>query len=94
MSYVVRIRNNSTGEIRPWDSGLDYDPACHDGFIYHWTEGNFGCDCNRSNFFHRNDEHDYSDECGNDGYTVIDATLPDGTVIVIDEHDESTCAYC
>lgn len=42
--YDVEIRHNSTGEVRrfrlwfPWNDGSDF----------WWSDGNFGCDCNRS----------------------------------------------
>ena len=48
--YTMEIRCNATGDIRertykygPWDYGQEW----------YWTEGNFGCDCNRKMEFDR-----------------------------------------
>lgn len=49
MSYLVHILDTTTGERRVYtDSGEWW--ATSD---YMWTEGNYGCDCNRSLFFAR-----------------------------------------
>lgn len=44
MSYVATIVDNATGERREAPMDLEW----HDeGSEFWWTEGNFGCDCNR-----------------------------------------------
>ena len=50
-AYITRVK---TGEVRkyedPWEeTGQDPDHW----FSYQWTDGNYGCDCNRRLFFHR-----------------------------------------
>jgi hypothetical protein len=80
--YKVRIKNNQTGEIRESDQDLDWG----EGSLFWWTDGNFGCDCNREWVFQRAGNEPISDdpECGNSRYTVIDAVLDSGVVIKID----------
>jgi hypothetical protein len=82
MSYVVRIKNNETGEIRNHEIDLDWSERS----LFWWTKGNFGCDCNREWEFQRANNETESEEpvCGHSRFTVIDATLEDGTVILID----------
>lgn len=89
MKYKVAIRNNSTKEIRIRDMG---DIPWGDSSEFWWTDGNFGCDCNRELEFLRagNEEKETSiDEvrCGEDRYSVLYAELEDGTKIIIDEEN-------
>ena len=59
-----------------------------EGLLFQWTDGNFGCDCNRELFFRRLGDEDFDEEaveCLPSGrYTVIDVTMPDGEVIPVD----------
>lgn len=84
-NYTVRIRDNATGEIRECEQGVGW----HDSSVFWWTEGNMGCDCNRRIEFIRASGRQPTDEewdipCTDDKYTAIDATMPDGKVIVLD----------
>ena len=45
--YTVNIRDRTTGFVRPHEVEFDWD----DNQKWLWTEGNFGCDCNRRIFF-------------------------------------------
>jgi hypothetical protein len=81
MSYTIRIRNNATGEIR------QSPPYDFEWSEFWWTEGNMACDCNRHFEWLRaggpvptGETH----ECGEGAYTVIDATLSDGSVVQVD----------
>lgn len=92
--YRFRIRCNATGEVREhtwpeYEEERDEDPATlREGILFQWTEGNFGCDCNRELFFRDAGDEDYDPdavECLPSGrYTVIDVTLPDGEVLPVD----------
>jgi len=82
MSYSVRIRNNETQETRTFEEPGDW----HEGSIHWWTNGNMGCDCNLRALFHGT-ATSVDSLCGVDGYTVRDITLPDGTVVQIEEQD-------
>jgi len=80
MAYTVRIRNNQTGEIRqsrPYDFEFSH---------FWWTDGNFGCDCNRQLEFWRAGNEDETGDapCGEGRFTVIEAVLEDGSTIQID----------
>lgn len=79
--YTVRIKNNETGEIRDVEVDLPWENH-HE---YLWTEGNYGCDCNRAIMFHQKDVKPVDSACGETRYTCIDATLSDGAVVVLDE---------
>ncbi len=93
MSYQVAIRHNPSGEIRiaSQTDTESYKYEWDDGQMFWWTDGNFGCDCNRELEFIRasgravtEEEFDNS-ECGTTVYTVLHAILPDGTIIPIEE---------
>lgn len=60
------IKRNSDGLVVLDDSLWDY----HSDSI--WCDGNFACDCNRSDFFHQAAklDVDYDDSCGNERYSV------------------------
>lgn len=83
--YRVIIRNNETREIRTREYGEDWDDSCE----WLWTEGNFGCDCNRSlEFALAAGEHpklEESDECSENRYTVLCVELPSGQLVSIDD---------
>ncbi|HEX9812083.1 MAG TPA: hypothetical protein VGA88_08365 [Burkholderiales bacterium] len=84
--YKVLLRNNYTSEER-W---VNYDMPWDGGSVFLWTEGNYGCDCNRHLFFERafgrepdDDEH----VCGDEKYTAVCAELPDGKRHELDAHN-------
>lgn len=59
---IVKIRNNTTGEI------VDY--ATVGSFVdFIWSEGNYACDCNRSRFFDGLVEYE-DRECGEEKYSI------------------------
>lgn len=87
MSYIVKIRKNSTGEIRHITRDYDWFWSTGDGSdLFMWTDGNYACDCNRELFFEEdNDDFAFEDaKCSTDRFTAICAILPDGTVEPID----------
>ncbi len=86
MKYKVTIRKNDTGEVRIKDmKSIEWG----DHSVYWWTEGNFGCDCNRDREFKRAggeeiDPDDDSDRCGDTAYTALFAELENGKQVQID----------
>lgn len=68
---------------------IHYNGVWHEASYFHWTEGNFGCDCNRSLFFSawKSD----SVGCGgNDNrFYLAKIVLEDGTEVLVDVQDES-----
>lgn len=93
MTYKVAIRKNETGEVRIRTiEGLDWHKADGGDDMYWWTEGNFGCDCNRELEFERAGGNDpnLGTKCGDERYSVLYAELPDGTRIEIDTDDAAT----
>jgi hypothetical protein len=83
--YHVAIRKNETGEVRMYR----HDMAWDDSSMYQWTDGNYGCDCNRELFWHRaNGDEAEAISCGSTDFTVLYAELPDGTRIEIDDPPE------
>lgn len=88
MGYTVRLRKNSTGEIR----ARSYDDEWDDVQAYSWEDGGFACDCNRDLEFQRaalpESEVDWSTgTCGESEYTVLDVSLPDGSVIPLEQEN-------
>ena len=77
--YKVAIRKNETGEIRV----VEHESEWEDHHIFLWTEGNYGCDCNREGFFTHGEE--WPEECSEGRYSALYAELEDGTRITIDE---------
>ena len=67
IEVVARIRRNRDGYEAETTDFLP-DGADDEGIIYHWTAGNFGCDCNRSLF--AGDAGD-SDDCGNTRFSLV-----------------------
>jgi hypothetical protein len=87
MPYQVLIRNNATGEERLYTDEHDWN----DVGDYIWTEGNYGCDCNRSIFFGRAaglepEEVDLA-ECGESAFSIPYVILPNGERVEIDSED-------
>lgn len=64
-----------------------------DSSVFWWTEGNFGCDCNRGSSFLRaggpgpaDDPHwnNVDFDCGDTAYSVLYCELADGRRVPID----------
>lgn len=95
MPYKVAIRKNATGEVRLREMPYDWrKPDGSDDLLW-WTDGNFGCDCNRELEFERaagGDPGLDEVECGNEAYSVLYAELPDGERVVVDENVAPTSA--
>lgn len=67
---IAFIRNNKTGEVRR--SVSKRDPEYDDNVEFMWTDGNYGCDCNRALFFARAAGDDEPDiDCGEEAYSVL-----------------------
>lgn len=59
--------------------GDDYDDPWH--VLFMWTEGNFGCDCNKSLFIQRQCDDDFPDrDCGDD-IALVSLVAEDGTTL-------------
>lgn len=86
MTYQVLIRRNSDGVERLRTVEWDWFKNGEHGDLYWWTEGNFGCDCNRKWEFERAYGEPISEQgpCGRAAYTVVKAILPNGLEIPID----------
>ena len=81
--YIITIRNNATGECRDIRHALEWSESS----VFWLTEGNFGCDCNRWLDFERaggNDPNLYDAQCGDGGFSILRATLEDGTVVELE----------
>jgi hypothetical protein len=86
--YRILIRDNQTKEerlSRPFDFG-EFD----DGQLFWLTEGNYGCDCNRSLEFQRSDgRHEslvhWNQPCGNERFSILKAILSDGSEREVDD---------
>lgn len=86
MKYTFVIRHNPTGEVRHYADPFDWDDEEVMEFAY--TDGNYGCDCNRSLFFAdaNGEERSHGNvECGGDVYSIPYATREDGVRIWLDD---------
>ena len=73
--YRVLLRDNQAGEERWYTYEFPWDEISY----FLWTEGNYGCDCNRHIFFEEATGRDTGDcPCGESRYTAVCAELPDG----------------
>ena len=87
MKYIIRLRDNETGEEISYmeDYAREQSDEAEALLVFIWTEGNYACDCNRGLFFGRaKDGNDMEVECGFTRFTAVDATAEDGTVIPLD----------
>jgi hypothetical protein len=80
MSYKVTIRNNQNGEVREINEDRSWEDHSH----WFWTEGDYGCDCNRYVVWNDYQQEDEDPPCGHTLFTVQHVTLPTGEVIKID----------
>jgi hypothetical protein len=83
MPYTVRLRRNSDGEVRT------SRPYVFEFSHFWWTDGNFGCDCNRHMEFERVltphmlwEEHPCTK--GKNAYTALEVVFENGTTEPID----------
>jgi hypothetical protein len=88
--YKVAIRKNDTQETRMYEVDFtDWENQYGTNDLFWWTEGNFGCDCNRGDSWHRagGEPTEIEYPCGGDLFSALYAVLPDGSKIPIDEED-------
>jgi hypothetical protein len=81
--YNVHITDTTTGEAVVYR----YHYSWADGSEYLWSEGNYGCDCNRHIFFEeaKSPGSDAPDrECGN-GRFIVQCFADDGTKLYSDD---------
>jgi len=87
MHYKVLIQDNQTKERVEYSLSFDWDG---ENSLYWWTEGNFGCDCNRGMSFMRAKgipEEQIDSPCSENKYRVIKAILNDNSEVIIDGED-------
>ncbi len=71
VAISAHMTDTRTGESRVYGTYYPMDDGGDDysGIVFHWTSGNYSCDCNRSLFF-----YDYADgtelNC-NEGENII-----------------------
>lgn len=95
MKYTVTIRNNETGEIKVHKDNYDwkdnteggYLTTAFEGFTYQWTDGNFGCDCNRAIFMYGYDK-EAGRKCSTGKFDLIKIVDEDGNEYPVDEFNE------
>jgi hypothetical protein len=84
--YKIAIKNNETKEIRLYICNLEWEEHS----AYMWTDGNYGCDCNRAILFEEAIGNEIDDSaidlpCGEERYTCLYAELEDESRIELDE---------
>ena len=83
MSYAVHLRRNADGVVRV----ITEDDAWDETADYIWTDGNFGCDCNRALLFARaaGEPDPENSACGETAFAAIKAVLESGEEIELDD---------
>lgn len=64
---IIQIRENATGEIVEFEDKTIFKEDENAPSTYFWSDGNFACDCNRRDAFHKDNEND---DCGDGEYSV------------------------
>jgi hypothetical protein len=96
MRVWINIRDNTTGEVRRIPDVQDWDVSDPDwAEDYLWTDGNYGCDCNRGLFFaraHGDPTESRTWDCGTDRFSIrvisAEAHINRKAAIVYDEFDK------
>lgn len=81
----VRLKKNINGEVRDIPYNLDWMEGDEGDSMYFWREGNFGCDCNRSDIWYGEQEVRPDVECGHKAFAVIHVRLDDGRIVAVDD---------
>lgn len=63
--FSVILRDAKTREKRIVDGGVFGETT-----LFQWTEGNYGCDCNRANEFDNGTLYDADEPCGEGRYIL------------------------
>ena len=93
MKYHAVIINRETKEVRlfedDWTDRPGEDVVERNGdMLYQWTEGNYGCDCNRALFFARaagEEEEEENPPCGHTLFLVPRLLLPGDEILRVDD---------
>jgi hypothetical protein len=92
--YRAHITHKPSGKTAVYEDSFTHDTwgDCLHAMKWAWTEGNYGCDCNRSLFFERSlkdgeesplPEH-YEATCSEGLFAVSHLDTEDGIIILID----------
>ncbi len=95
LQYRALLKRTEDG-LERW---TDWADSTHpDSLIYFWTDGNYGCDCNRYLEFERagnvpEDEIQGEPECGETLYELVTLELNDGRKMNSDQTDWKTPTF-
>jgi hypothetical protein len=91
MPYTVTLQNRATGEELACSIDMGWQPHS----LYWWSQGNYGCDCNRASVWLGQvkrslpvtDDGDFCYLiCAGDNFALLKIELPDGTAF--DDYEE------
>lgn len=76
----ITIRENATGREAIHHTDYEWNE-------WQWTDGNFGCDCNRHLFFARavGEDENEDPDCGDGRYTIVKVTTDEGVEIPFED---------
>jgi len=86
MKYSVVMTNNLTNETRTIALPDSYEWEDYHCF-WMWSEGNWGCDCNRRIVWDGEYDHDKDYPCTDTIFSISGFILEDGTEIEFDGED-------
>jgi hypothetical protein len=83
--YNVLIYDRLTNEQRTFRN----ESPLAEHSVFHWSDGNYGCDCNRHIFFCRAADQDAPEDvaCGDDRFVIDEIRLDDGSVVYREDRD-------
>lgn len=89
-TLLCTLRRKSDGKVVEYRDEWTLDNL--DGVVYQWTDGNYGCDCNRTLFFARASGEDEPDmdslECGDDErFELLKIVTANGLVLYPEDAD-------
>ena len=70
VKVIAWIRKNTTGCIAKYDTSEPLEHNAKHPSVYNWSEGNYGCDCNRELFFERVKERAVNEACSEGRFSV------------------------
>jgi len=79
LGFTVEIKRTADGRVARWHSDQEWEEID----LYRWTDGNYGCDCNREIYFMEAIGAKVDDQadlvCGETRFQVLRITSDDGS---------------
>ena len=95
--YKIYLRDTITGESYVFFEDCVHGDYTEENLLWQWTEGNYGCDCNRFIFLRWETDADSEMDCnlGANRIVIDKIERPDGSIINYPDgyNDEESVLY-